>query len=252
MLEDFGSTLLDAAALGSGERVLDVGCGNGATTLGAAALVGTDGEATGFDLSAPMLDVARRRVADRGVGNARFVRGDAQTEALGGPYDAAISRFGIMFFADSAAAFRNIRASLRPGGRVTFLCWRSLPENDWMLVPVSAILAHVPAPELPAPDSPGPFRFADEGSLDAVLRDAGFEGVASEAIDALPLVGGPGSLDDAVRFVSHSGIARRALGEADGDLRTRALDAVREAMAPYVTDEGVRMRGAVWLVRATA
>ena len=257
MLAEWGERVLDAGALAAGERVLDVGCGNGATTLGAAARVGPpksagegDGEATGFDISEPMLEVARSRAAARGTANARFVVGDAQTDPLGGPYDVAISRFGIMFFADPVAAFANIRSALVPGGRAAFLCWRSMFDNEWVMVPTGAALEHVPAPEPPPPDAPGPFRFGAEGSLAAALTAAGFSDVTSDALDAPMLLGGPSSFDEAYEFIAGGGMTRRVLGAAPDEAKIQALAAMRDALVPFATDDGIRMNAAVWLVRA--
>jgi SAM-dependent methyltransferase len=251
MLAPFVDLLLGAASLADDDHVIDIGCGNGATTLAAARRVG-DGDATGFDISAPMVGVAQRRAASLDVSNARFTLGDAQVDALGGPYDVAMSRFGIMFFADPVAAFTNIRSALAPGARAAFLCWRPMIDNEWMFVPTAAALALVPPPDLPGPDAPGPFRFGEAGSLASTLEDAGFVDVSSESIDTAMLLGGPGTFDEACAFLEGNGITRRVLGDAPADLRQRAIAAMRDALAPFQTDEGVRMNGAVWLVRARA
>lgn len=250
MLAPFADLLLDAAAPTSTDRVLDVGCGNGATTL-AAARRAAQGEAVGFDISEPMLGVARERAAAEGLSHARFVLGDAQTDALDGPYDSVISRFGIMFFADPVAAFTNLRDALAPGGRATFVCWQSVPANPWVMVPTAAILEHVPPPEMLAPDTPGPFRFCESGSLDAVLGAAGFVDVRSTGHRQPMLLGGPSTYEDAVEFVVGGGMTRRALGDAPEDVRARALDAMRDALVPYRVDEGIRLDAAVWLVEAS-
>jgi SAM-dependent methyltransferase len=250
-LAPFKDLLLAAATPAPGERVLDIGCGNGATTLAAAGLVG-DGTALGVDLSAPMLEVARSRAAAGGHRNARFVVADAQIDPLEGPHDVAVSRFGIMFFEDPVAAFRNIRGALKPGGRVAFVCWRAMLENEWLAVPNGALLQHLPPPEPPGPSAPGPFRFCDEGSLSSVLGTAGFTDASAEAVDAPMLVGGPGSIDDALAFVLRSGMARGLLANASDDQRRRATDAARDALVPYQTDRGVELNGAVWVVRAQA
>jgi len=251
MLAPFSDILLEAAAPADGDRVLDIGCGNGATTLAAARRVGS-GAVTGFDISAPMLDVARGRASSLGMDNTTFTLGDAQTDALDGPYDVVVSRFGIMFFADPGAAFANIRSAITSGGRAAFLCWRPMAENEWMSVPTAAALEHLPPPEVPAPDAPGPFRFCEAGSLPTMLEEAGFVDVSSEAIDTPVLLGGPGTFDEACAFLEGNGVTRRLLGDAPADVRARALEAMRDALVPFRTDDGVSLNGAVWLVRGRA
>jgi ubiquinone/menaquinone biosynthesis C-methylase UbiE len=121
-LHEIGRLLLERAAIRPGERVIDVGCGSGATTLAAAPLVGAQGSVLGVDVSEPMLAVARRRAA--GLGNVRFVAADAQTHAFEpGAQDLVLSRFGVMFFDDPPRAFASLRRALRPGGRLCFVCW---------------------------------------------------------------------------------------------------------------------------------
>ncbi len=136
--------LFDRAALRGGESVLDIGCGSGATSLEAARRVGPEGAVTGADISAPLLAVARSRAeAETGAAPIRFVEADVERADLGA-YGQALSRFGVMFFPDSARAFANIRRMLHPGGRLTFLCWRALPENLWVTVPREAVLPLLP------------------------------------------------------------------------------------------------------------
>src|SRR6266545_366761 len=153
--------LLATAAIGPAEVVLDVGCGCGETTNGAARPA-RSGRALGVDLSAVMLAEARRLAGREGVRNARFEQADAQVHAFpAAGFDVAISGFGVMFFADPHAAFANIAAALRPGGRLAFLCWQEMTANEWLTVPFAAVAAHVTLPELPAADEPGPCSLAD-------------------------------------------------------------------------------------------
>jgi SAM-dependent methyltransferase len=253
MLAPYVDRILGSVALTSADRVLDIGCGCGATTLAAAGVVST-GEAVGIDLSKAMIGRARQRAIDAGVGNARFEVADAQTFKLAVPFNAAISRFGVMFFTDPVAGFRNVHDVLWPGGRLVFVCWQDIAHSEWARVPMATILEHLPQPAgasgPPPPGEPGPFAFADPDHVRSVLTDAGFADVALEGVDDQLVIGGGGGIDDAVDFIAHSGIARRTFGDASPEARTAALAAMREALAPYATADGVRLGASAWLVTA--
>ncbi len=248
MLVPFLEPVLGAAAVGAGDRVLDVGCGNGALSRGAAARGAT---VTGVDISAPMLARARERASAEGL-SIDFVEADAQVHAFAEPFDAVVSRFGVMFFADPAAAFATIARGLRPGGRLAFVCWQGQHLNEWVAVPALAMLPIVGPPDLPPPDAPGPFAFADPDRVAGILEGAGFTDVAVDAVSLPLLLGGGLDLDGAVAWLSEGGMGKRFLVGADGPTTDRALDAVRSAMEPFVTPDGIRMGTATWLVHATA
>ena len=248
MLEPFGQAVLAAASLSPGERVADVGCGNGALTIDAARRVGPTGMAVGIDISAPMLDLARRRATQAGVDNVEFVEADAQVRRFGGGgLDAVLSRFGVMFFDDPEAAFANLAGALRPGGRLAFACWQDLFQNEWMLVPGAAAAQHVGLPEM-EPGAPGPFALADADRVAHLLASARFQDVSLESI-ARPMRTGS-DIDDTVAFFESTDIARRLMADASPDKIAAALDAVREALIPYADDEGVVLNGTAWLVTA--
>jgi SAM-dependent methyltransferase len=251
MLAAFVEPLLDAAAIAPDDRVVDVGCGNGATSL-AAARRAAKGRVVGVDISGPMLTRARGRAADEGIRHVEFVNADAQDHPFDGsdPFDVMISRFGIMFFADPVAAFSNLASALRPRGRVAFLCWQGLFANEWVAIPASAIIPIAGAPEAPPPDAPGPFSFADRDRVSGILTDAGFTNVTFDDLHIPLLLGGGLPLDDAVAFLAEGGMGKRFLGDADGPTVERALAAVRDALVPYSSSDGVRLDSAVWLVRA--
>lgn len=250
LLAPFNDQILDRAAPGPGERVLEIGCGNGALTVDVARQV-APGEVVAVDISGPMLSFAARRAAEAELANVRFEKGDAQTHALSdgeSSFDVAVSRFGVMFFDDPPAAFSNIARFVKPEGRLTFTCWRDRFANEWLTVPAAAILQHVPFPDMGPPDQPGPFAFADAGRCEEILTSAGFRDVNLIEVDASLLVGT--SLDDALSYFRQTELAAALLADADEETKERAWASVAEALEPRATAEGVRLGGAAWLVTA--
>jgi SAM-dependent methyltransferase len=245
-IEGVGRRATEALAPKPGERLLDVGCGCGQTTLTLAAHVEPGGEVVGIDISRPMLEVARQRA--EGVANVRLLEADAQTAVFEpAAFDGLYSRFGVMFFADPRAAFCNLLSALKHGGRLAFVCWRSLAENPWMTVPLAAAAAQLPpGPAPPDPDAPGPFAFADAARVRDILASAGFADIEIAPVDAL--IGG-NSLPDSLTLALRVGPLGARLREAP-EFRQKVADAVRGALAPYVRDGEVWMPGAVWVVSA--
>jgi SAM-dependent methyltransferase len=245
-LADLGLAAMAALAPRTGERLIDVGCGCGATTLELARRVGPEGAVLGVDISAPMLDVARERAAAAGLAQARFTQADARVFAFE-PADGAFSRFGVMFFESPAAAFANIRRSFRPGGRLAFVCWRPLALNPWMTVPTTAVLPLLPSPPpAPIPGAPGPFAFDDRDRLFGILRDAGFADISIEPHDAKVAWG---DLETSVRMGMRLGPVARLVLEHP-HLQPAMADAIRTALAPHVGEDGVQLDSASWIVLA--
>ena len=171
--------LLDAAGVQLGQRVCDIGCGGGGLTITIAGAVGSDGEVVGYDLSAPLLDLARRRAEQSGLSNLRFVEADVQVSGLdGSQFDLAVSQFGVMFFDEPTAAFATIRSHLVPGGRFVFACWQGVEHNPWHIG--TALRTLVPPPRTPElGKSPvGPFAFGDDEYVREILEAAGYVNVA--------------------------------------------------------------------------
>jgi SAM-dependent methyltransferase len=253
MNEPFTALILDAAALLPGSHVLDVGCGCGGTTLAAARLI-APGRAVGIDLSGPMLARAQAGVEAAGLGNVVFQLGDAQVHPLGPDrFDAVISRFGVMFFADPVAGFANIRSATRPGGRLVFVCWQPLAANQWLLVPRAALAEHVPPPAgSGSGDGPGMFAFADPDRVGQILAASGWRDIEITSEHVSIRVGGGGSVEDAVGFLRTGSMARMMLAGADADTVDQAVASVRTALVPYADAEGVHLGAAVWLVQAVA
>lgn len=247
-LQPLGEAGIEALAPKKGWRVLDIGCGCGDTALELARRVGPAGAVVGVDVSPPMLEVARRRASEAGLGQARFIEADAQVQELP-PVDAAFSRFGVMFFEEPATAFANIRRSLPSGGPLAFVCWRPLAENPWMSAPGAAAATVVSAPPAPPPpDAPGPFAFADPGKIERILAAAGFADVQVRPHDAAI---GSGDLETSVKLALRLGPAA-VIGRENPDRREAIAAAVRETLRPHVGPDGVRLPAAVWVVTARA
>jgi len=246
-----GEEAMDRAGVRAGERVLDVGCGCGHTSVRLGERVGPEGAVVGVDVSGVMLEAARQRAGAASLRHVAFLHADAQIHPFEpGSFDLVYSRFGVMFFADPGAAFANLARGLRPGGRLVFVCWQSLDRNDWMRVPVAAAAAHLEIPAPADPHAPGPFAFADAERMRGLLESAGLAPVEVEPLERELVVGGGGDLDATVAFLLQMGPAGAALREADEALRERVASSVREALAPYAGPAGVRMPAAAWLFAA--
>ena len=251
-ISPLGEQAMDRAGIAPGERVIDVGCGCGDTTIVLGRHVGPAGRVLGIDVSAPMLERAAETARAAGVANVRLENADAQTHRLSpSAFDVVYSRFGVMFFTDPVAAFTNLRAALRPGGRLAFVCWQALPENPWLFVPLRAAAQHLTLPPPPAPDAPGPFAFADPERVRGILARAGFGDIVLEELHTTLTLGGGGTVDQAVRFLTEGvGPVSGVLREADPAVRPTVAAAVRAAIAPFHTPQGVRMGSAAWIVTA--
>jgi SAM-dependent methyltransferase len=242
----YHKTLLASAAITSTDWVLDIGCGTGQTTRDAArAAVG--GSALGVDLSARMLDHARRRAAEEGVTNASFQQVDAQIHRFSPErFDVAISRTGAMFFGDHTAAFTNIGRATVPGGRLVLVVWQPLAANAWIREISGALAAGRDRPT-PPPDAPGPFSLSDPARMRTILTVAGFADIEVEGTEAGLWFGS--DAEDAHRFVlGLMGWMLEGLGDAG---RGRAVDALRATLAAHETSDGVVFGSAAWTIRAT-
>ncbi|AEI81588.1 S-adenosyl-L-methionine (SAM)-dependent methyltransferase PhcB (plasmid) [Cupriavidus necator N-1] len=253
MVAVFGQAAIEAAAPATGERVLDIGCGAGASSLALAARVGAGGQVLGVDISEPLIGRARA-LAQRDT-PALFQVADASSAELPeAAFDILFSRFGVMFFDDPIAAFAHMRRALRPGGRVAFVCWRGAAENDWVRLPMGALKGIVPPSALPDPEAPGPFSFGDRGRVARILTAAGFTDIAIAPFDASVPFGEGGTrdaaIDDAVKMTLEVGPLSRALADQPDDIRARASAAVRAAFAGLPGERSVMINGAAWIVMA--
>ncbi|HWW91203.1 MAG TPA: class I SAM-dependent methyltransferase [Solirubrobacteraceae bacterium] len=250
-----GEAALDLFPPAAGQRVLDIGCGFGDTTLRIASMVGPNGEVAGVDVAPRFIETARREARDASAANVRFALADVQTDALGGPYDLAFSRFGTMFFANPVAALRNVRSALAPGATLVMVVWRRRIDNDWLYRAQTIVEGIVSRPEeYDEPTcGPGPFSMADADTTSEVLERAGFAEICLRRCDLPILIGR--DIDEAIELVTALGPAGEILrlaGDRAAHLHEQVRTALRAGMADFEDSEGVRAPSSTWIVSAMA
>ncbi len=239
-LAPVAARVLERAGIEAGHRVLDIGCGAGATLLSTAPLVGDDGHVDGADISAPLLERSRERLTAAGITNFGLFVADAQSHKFEhGCYDRVVSRFGVMFFADPVAAFANIRTALKPGGVLSVVAWAALNDNPWFSVPRAAAIARLGPVEPADPTAPGPLAFQDSARVVGILRDAGFEQIQADAEDIALTPNG--SVEDVAALACKLGPAQRIIAEHEGTPADEAAiqEEITRVLAPHATSGGV-------------
>ena len=251
LLAPIAEALIDRAAPKSGERIIDVGCGSGATTIAFAQKVAPSGHVLGVDVSGPMLTRARQSAPKELPVD--FELADATVYPFDpGSFDLLVSRFGVMFFAEPALSFANLRRALRSSGRLAFACWREPRENPFFMTPLQAVYKHVPRLPQQGPEDPGPFSFASQARVNRILGEAGFTGIEMEPCNfALDVAIGRG-LDVAVQGALEIGPAARALAEQPPEVVAAATQSIREALASYARGQAVPLPASIWIVTASA
>jgi SAM-dependent methyltransferase len=250
LLEPITRALLERARVERGHRLIDIGCGCGTTSLELGRRTGSAGRVLGIDVSAQMLAHARTRLGP-GDRHVVFEQADASSYAFEpAAADQVFSRFGVMFFSDPVAAFRNFRAALRPRGRLVFSCWQALADNDWARLPLLAALAHLPPPEPPEPGAPGPFAFAEAARVREILQGAGYGDIHLEELRTPLRL--RGSIEDVAALYQEIGPLSRFLEDAEPQARVRAVAALRDTVAAHHDGTQMALGSATWLVTATA
>jgi SAM-dependent methyltransferase len=249
-VEKVNGLLLTRSAIKPGEKVLEVGCGTGAATVPLAEAVGGTGEVLGIDISEPMLAGARERISQSGLRNITLLRVDAQAHSFEpNRFDLIASRFGVMFFADPVAAFRNLLGAMRPAGRLCFACWAALEENRHWLIPYEVALRHLGPPAPKPPHAPGPMAFADPEYLRSVLERAGYEGI--EIRRETPEILGASPREEA-EHACIMGPSARLIDEKQPQESVRELikQEMTEAFAAYAKGEEMVLPSTIFLVTA--
>jgi SAM-dependent methyltransferase len=246
----FGDAALKAASPQPGERVIDIGCGCGDTSIQLARMVGAAGAVLGVDVSAPMLEVARARVALEPCAQLVFREADASEAPLPAGNDLLFSRFGVMFFSQPTPAFGHLRKSLRAGGRCVFTCWGAPRDNPWAMVPLMAARETLRVTPPPVdPNAPGPFAFADEERVRTILADAGFAQIEFRRFDTELFIGATPRA--AAEGSARMGPVSRLVRELGTEHLPAVLDAIERAFAPLAASDGqVKLNGSTWIVSA--
>lgn len=242
--------LLARSAVAVDESVLEIGCGTGAATVPFAETVGERGRVVGADISEPMLAGARQRIAESGLRNVTLLSVDAQVHRFeAGSFDLITSRFGVMFFADPVAAFRNLLPAARPGGRLCFACWGPLQENRHWLIPYEVALRHLGPPAPTPPHAPGPLAFSEPGYVRSILEKAGFADI--EINREAPFIIGSTPEEEA-EHACIMGPPARLIDEKKPDEAIRATirREMTEAFAAYAGGKEMRLPSTVFLVTA--
>jgi SAM-dependent methyltransferase len=240
--EPITALLLSACAPREGESVLDVGCGAGASAFALGRAVAPSGHVHGVDISVPLIARAEERKRELGIGNVSFEVADAQDhpfEPRG--FDLVASRFGLMFFSDPVAAFRNLASGLRLGGRIVFAAWAGPEHNPWFVWPQRIAVARLGAVAQTPPDAPGPMAFRDIGRVCGILKDAGFSKCKGESLEAD--LHHPGGLEAVVRLAAHVGPTARVLREKNGTAEDHAaiVEEIATAFQQFGSADGIRI-----------
>jgi len=242
------AALVEAATSAGARSVLDVGCGTGGTTVALARALGPQAHCLGVDVSQPMLDAAEARAARAGV-SAQFLRADAQSQVFpAGGFDRIVSRFGVMFFQDFVAAFANLRGAARPGAELDVIAWRSPEDNPFMTAAEQAAAALLPDLPPRRPGQAGQFAFAEQGFVEGLLRDSGWQHIEILPID-IPCAFPAASLEF---YMARMGPVGQALLDGTPVLREAVLDVLRPAFARYVQGDHVAFTAACWRILASA
>lgn len=250
-LVPFGHEAMAAAGIWPGDAVLDVGCGCGDTSFEMARRVGPGGRVLAIDISEPILARARARAMTDLARNITFECGDAQVLRFeAAAFDVVFSRFGVMFFDDPIAAFKNLRLALKSGGRIAFICWQPVEDNEWIRTSLEVAANHVLLPAPPGPEEPGPLSFGNPERVNRILTASGFCDITVNRFDTVFTVGG--SVDEAVAFLTQMGPASGAIAQSDADdtIKSRIATDLRHALVPCDTGLGVAMNSATWVVTA--
>ncbi len=252
LLGSVTSQLIAAVKPQAGQKIVDLGCGAGASTFEFAELIAPGGKIHGIDVSEPLITRARQRQQELSADNVSFAIADAQEQQLGsGDYDVAVSRFGVMFFSDTEKAFRNIAGCIRPGGRLVFAAWAGPEHNPWFSLPQEAAAEHLGPAEPADPHAPGPLAFRDADRVIGILQDTGLTDCQSVQVEID--LHHPGGLKPVLQIAPHVGPVARMLKAKNGTAEdlSAIMNTIAKRFEPFLCNDGIRIPAAVHVFSAT-
>jgi ubiquinone/menaquinone biosynthesis C-methylase UbiE len=251
-LAHHSAKIFPSLEVGEGDKVVDVGCGFGDTAMLFAQRVGPRGSVLGIDCCDGFIEFGRRDAKAAGIDNVSFVVGDVQSYPFQPDHDFCFSRFGTQFFENPVAGLKNMRASLRPGGVMTMIVWRTIDDNPWLGLPREIVLQYLPPPgEDGRTCGPGPFSMANQEMVTKQLEISGYTEIDFERVDAPLMVGK--TPEDAVGFQIALGPAGEVYREAgpEAERRHHEIEAALKAeLAKFEGPEGIVMASSSWKITA--
>ena len=250
MLNPLGEKALAKLDLQSNSKVLDIGCGCGATTLEIAKIV-SEGAVTGLDISVPMLDKAKSEAKIQGIANVDFKVVDVQVEQLAyEEYDSVYSRFGVMFFDDPFEAFKNIFSSVKVGGELSFVCWQDPSLNPWQSLSLQVIRGYLDMPS-PPPRSPGPFAFHEKDYVKEILEKSGFSNISfDDNQENITMFAGKSLEEASEDYLAINPVVTEMLKDSTDDLKSEIVESLKEAFSEFHRGDGLFFPSATWVVSA--
>ena len=248
MLNPLGKKALAKLNLKSNSKVLDIGCGCGATTLEIAKKV-SEGEVTGLDISVPMLDQAKSEASVQGIHNVDFKVVDVQADQLENQvYDFVYSRFGVMFFEDPFEAFKNISSSIKEGGELSFVCWQDPVLNPWQSLSIKVIKEYLDIPS-PALRSPGPFAFQEQDYVRDILEQSGFSEINfDDNQEDITMFSGKSLQQASEDYLAINPVITEMLKDSPENLKTEIIESLKEAFSVFHQGDGLLFPSATWIV----
>ena len=250
MLNPLGERVIQGLDLKEETKILDIGCGCGATTLEIAKLV-NQGEVIGVDISEPMLERATQTASDMALTNISYQVKDVQVDEMPNNYfDIAFSRFGVMFFEDPFEAFKNINHSLKDNGQLSFVCWQHASLNPWQSLSIQVIKEFLDLPA-PPPKSPGPFAFEDKSYIEEILNASGFRDIEiKDNQEDIVMFSGKSIREACEDYLTINPVVTEMLKNSPSELREEILEALIGKFSNYHKDDGLLFPSATWIVTA--